>query len=91
MLKLLTKGIDSLQTLLNKAKGGNLSKKLTSCFATIKTIKDQQEYLFKNKTSKVSDRLVSLHKPYVRPIVRGKENKPVEFGVEGTYATGRWH
>ncbi|WP_460518139.1 transposase family protein, partial [Cyclobacterium sediminis] len=28
------------------------------------------------------DRIVSLHKPYVRPIVRGKENKPVEFGMK---------
>jgi transposase, IS5 family len=25
------------------------------------------------------DRIVSLYKPYLRPIVRGKENKPVEF------------
>ena len=82
LLKLLIKGIDSLEALLNKTKGGNLSKKLTSCFATIKTIKEQQEYLFKNKVSKVPDRIVSLHKPYIRPIVRGKENKPVEFGVK---------
>ena len=82
LLKLLTKGIESLETLLHKTKGGKLSQKLTACFATIKTIKEQQEYLFKNKASKVSDRIVSLHKPYVRPIVRGKENKPIEFGVK---------
>ena len=30
----------------------------------------------------VPDRIVSLHKPYVRPIVRGKEVKPVEFGAK---------
>ena len=26
--------------------------------------------------------MVSLYKPYVRPIVRGKENKPTEFGMK---------
>lgn len=30
----------------------------------------------------MSDRIVSLHKPYVRPIKRGKENKPTEFGAK---------
>lgn len=25
---------------------------------------------------------MSLHKPYIRPIVRGKETKPVEFGIK---------
>ena len=26
--------------------------------------------------------IVSLHKPYIPPIVRGKETKPVEFGAK---------
>ena len=28
---------------------------------------------------KVENRIVSISQPYVRPIVRGKANKPVEF------------
>lgn len=28
------------------------------------------------------DKIVSLYKPYIRPLVRGKENKPVEFGIK---------
>ena len=31
---------------------------------------------------KVSDRIVSIDRHYVRPIVRGKETKPVEFGAK---------
>ena len=31
---------------------------------------------------KVSDRIVSLDKPHLRPIVRGKETKTVEFGAK---------
>ena len=34
------------------------------------------------KDEKIKDRIVSLYKPYVRPIVRGKEVKPVEFGAK---------
>lgn len=30
----------------------------------------------------IQDRIVSLYKSYVRPIVRGKESKPVEFGAK---------
>jgi IS5 family transposase len=30
----------------------------------------------------IEDRIVSLYKSYVRPIVRGKESKPVEFGAK---------
>lgn len=32
--------------------------------------------------AKIKDRIVSLHKDYVRPIVRGKEIKQVEFGAK---------
>ena len=47
---------------------------------TIKELQEQQWKLYFGKQAKVLDRIVSLHKPYVRPIIRGKEVKPVEFG-----------
>ena len=31
---------------------------------------------------KVNDRIVSIDRHYVRPIVGGKETKPVEFGTK---------
>lgn len=49
---------------------------------TIIKMKDQQWRLHFGKQATVPQRIVSLHKPYVRPIVRGKEVKPVEFGVK---------
>lgn len=30
----------------------------------------------------IQDRIVSVSKPYIRPIVRGKETKSVEFGAK---------
>lgn len=47
----------------------------------IRKVYEQQEKLF--RTSEYpSHRIVSLAKDYLRPIVRGKENKPVEFGAK---------
>jgi hypothetical protein len=44
----------------------------------------QQKNHFENDNPRESipDRIVSISKPYVRPIVRGKEVKPVEFGAK---------
>ena len=49
---------------------------------TIEKIKQQQWSIYFGKESKILNRIVSLHKPYIRPIVRGKETKPVEFGAK---------
>jgi transposase, IS5 family len=49
---------------------------------TVKTICAQQQYHYDNPGKPVPQRIVSLYKPYLRPIVRGKENKRVEFGAK---------
>ncbi len=41
-----------------------------------------QQYAWFHKGIKPKNRIVSLHKDYLRPIVRGKEVKPVEFGAK---------
>lgn len=51
-------------------------------FATIRTIYNQQRSLFEKPGQTMGDRIVSLYKPYLNPIVRGKENKRVEFGAK---------
>ncbi len=38
--------------------------------------------MYRNKTRRCDDRIVSISQPYVRPIIRGKLNKPVEFGAK---------
>lgn len=48
---------------------------------TIKKIHRQQHLLF-TTGEKPKNRIVSIHKNYLRPIVRGKEIKGVEFGAK---------
>lgn len=40
----------------------------------------QQWGMWKGKTHQVKDRIVSLHLPHIRPMVRGKDGKDAEFG-----------
>lgn len=47
--------------------------------AIIKKVLQQQKIMFKTGES-IPDRIVSISKSYIRPIVRGKEVKKVEFG-----------
>lgn len=82
LLKLLEKGINAYQALLNQTKAIGLTEKDAATFKTIKLVLQQQKYHFENPKAKIGHRIVSLFKPYIRPIVRGKENKPVEFGLK---------
>ena len=50
--------------------------------ATIKKMHEQQSEMFREQKRRIKDRIVSIGKPYIRPIVRGKEKKPVEFGAK---------
>ncbi len=38
--------------------------------------------MYQTKTHRVEDRIVSLHQPHVRPIVRGKAGAAMEFGAK---------
>lgn len=42
----------------------------------------QQWEMYQNKSHRCDDRIVSISQPYVRPIVRGKIDKPTEFGAK---------
>ena len=55
---------------------------LRSRHVIIKKVYDQQFEMFINKTRSVKDRIVSISQPHVRPIVRGKAGKAVEFGAK---------
>lgn len=44
------------------------------------TVAHQQRKMYNEKTNQCNDRIVSVSQPHVRPIVRGKQGKAVEFG-----------
>ena len=62
--------------------GKLLNTHQTERLSTIRTIYEQQKYMYDNRTHSIPDRIVSVSQPFVRPIVRGKAGKPVEFGAK---------
>lgn len=80
LLLLLKKFIDfeqELQTSYNLEFTANYYKRI----ATINKIYHQQHDHF-HTGEKIKNRIVSIQKDYIRPIVRGKQVKPVEFGAK---------
>lgn len=62
-----------------------LPKRLYRSMLVVAELERQQRILFamkKGERRSVPDRIVSIWKPHVRPIVRGKAGCPVEFGAK---------
>ena len=64
--------------------GKNLPPRQAERLGTIRTVYEQQKYMYDNRTHSVPDRIVSVSQPFVRPIVRGKAGKPVSLARSWT-------
>lgn len=82
LLYLLEKGLVQFQDLMSQYPEVELRQSEKVYLSTIKKVLEQQRFLLTNPAKELKDRIVSLAKPYIRPIVRGKENKRVEFGMK---------
>ena len=60
----------------------NLNKKQDKTRLVLTEVYRQQQWLFDNNKQSVEERIVSLSQPHIRPIVRGKAGKSVEFGAK---------
>ena len=59
-----------------------LSYRVMRQFWIVQTLNDQQRFMYSEKSNRCDDRIVSISQPHVRPIVRGKQGKRVEFGAK---------
>ena len=69
-LQYLERNLKSIDILLSKGK--TLSPKSEKRLGTVRSLFEQQKYMFDHHTHSVENRIVSLSQPYLRPIVRGK-------------------
>lgn len=79
-LNYLKRDLAAIDGKLNQEKALNIHQ--TERLETIRKIYEQQKYMYDNHTHSVENRIVSVSQPFVRPIVRGKVGKPVEFGMK---------
>lgn len=59
-----------------------LSRKAYRDLLVIQELYRQQRQMYNERTHQIEDRIVSIHLPHVRPIVRGKVTARVEFGAK---------
>ena len=59
-----------------------LDKKQYKYLLVIQEVYRQQRYMHNNRVNSVDNRIVSIHQPHVRPIVRGKAHAQTEFGAK---------
>jgi len=76
----LDRNIYSINKLLDAYPTIPLDRQGLKYFFVIQTLFAQQKEMYQNCIRSIDDRIVSIHQPYVRPIVRGKSQAKVEFG-----------
>ena len=67
---------------LDKQLREELPVKLQERLSVVEKLYAQQKEMFESGTHRIDERIVSLSQSWVRPIIRGKQNAPVEFGAK---------
>ena len=86
MLQYTSRNVRQFEEVLSLAvdQGMVIHKQVTERLGVIKKLLHQQWRMYREKVNRIDDRIVSLHKPQVRPIKRGKAGKDVEFGSKAS-------
>jgi hypothetical protein len=79
-LRYLKRNLGHIESLLKAYETFPLTSKEQKYLMVLHTVYEQQEQMHRTRTKKVDDRIVNIHQPHIRPIVRGKESAKVEFG-----------
>lgn len=80
----LRRNFRTIEDLLDRYESGSfpLSCHQQKQYWIIRELYRQQEEMYRTKSHKISGRIVSIHQPHIRPVVRGKAGKSVEFGAK---------
>ena len=84
-LQYLRRNLKHIESLLEHWPAGTklpLPHWLLHRYWVIQHLYEQQWQMYRDNVRRCDDRIVSISQPYVRPIVRGKQSKPVEFGAK---------
>ncbi len=82
-LQYIKRNLSHIEKLINLgAELSSLSPKTYKMLLVITEVYRQQLWMYDNDSKRIDDRIVSITQPHIRPIVRGKTGKPVEFGAK---------
>jgi transposase, IS5 family len=81
-LNCIRRNLKSIEELNKNSELKNLGSQLYKDLLVIQTLYTQQQELYDQKKKSISDRIVSISQPHVRPIIRGKASAKTEFGAK---------
>ena len=79
-LRFLKRNLAHIDTLLAAYEKFPLKAKNQKYLMVLHTVYEQQQEMHRTHTHRIDHRIVNIHQPHVRPIVRGKEAAKTEFG-----------
>jgi len=79
-LRFLKRNLGHIDVLLSAYATFPLNAKDQKYLMVLHTVYDQQEEMHRTHSHRMEHRIVNIHQPHVRPIVRGKESAKTEFG-----------
>jgi len=79
-MRYLRRNLAHIDFLLAAYKEFPLNAKEQKYLMVLHTVYEQQDQMHHTHTRRIDHRIVNIHQPHVRPIVRGKENAKTEFG-----------
>lgn len=72
----------NLNSIKKLQESNDLNAKQIMLLKVLQRVYRQQQQMYQKKQHRVDERIVSVQQPHVRPIVRGKQNAPTEFGAK---------
>lgn len=81
-LNCLDRNVRSINAMLDLLGENPMPRRMLRDFWVVQAVNAQQREMYSNKTNRCDDRIMSISRPYVRPIVRGKAGRKVEFGTK---------
>ena len=81
-LRFVRRNLISINRLLDAYQQIPLKPKQYKYLLVVNTLYYQQKQMYDSRTHSIGDRIVSIHQPHVRPIIRGKSQAKVEFGAK---------
>ena len=82
-LQYIKRNLSHIEKLINSgAELTSLNPRKYKMLLVVTEVYRQQLWMYENESNRIDDRIVSISQPHIRPILRGKAGKPVEFGAK---------
>ena len=81
-LRYLKRNLHTIEEMVKQGLLWYLSPREYRNLLVVQELYRQQLWMYEHRSNRISDRIVSISQPHIRPMVQGKVKNPVEFGAK---------